>query len=284
MGCPDTFVARIHQLSVQLDAKPPSMAPPSNSNEKLEGNDNKTRRMVLVTCTQSHVVLNVPSSAELHPRISSWCQQPRKRTIYVENRAKCLNSSYPLLVDVYSEDKQPGVSDLVAINCCSNLESAINERIYPEHMDLLVSMNSHGDLDVEVVEKNVMIVDGHYAVPTLCQLIDEGGDELKISALTDEMPYTVPAFGAGCRALFQLQVLGAVHCSSFRRWVPCTVPALGAGCRALFQLLVLDAAHCSSFSKKLRPDRVTEGAVEAIDKVSYRLRLVVFEGGVGVII
>lgn len=141
---------------------------------------------VLVTCTQSHVVLNVPSSAELHPRISSWCQQPRKRTIYVENRAKCLNSSYPLLVDVYSEDKQPGVSDLVAINCCSNLESAINERIYPEHMDLLVSMNSHGDLDVEVVEKNVMIVDGHYAVPTLCQLIDEGGDELKISALTDE--------------------------------------------------------------------------------------------------
>lgn len=118
------------------------------------------------------------------------------------------NSSYPLLVDVYSEDKQPGVSDLVAINCCSNLESAINERwerllasrfrssyesvcfrIYPEHMDLLVSMNSHGDLDVEVVEKNVMIVDGHYAVPTLCQLIDEGGDELKISALTDEVGF-----------------------------------------------------------------------------------------------
>ncbi|KAK5976960.1 hypothetical protein GCK32_021077, partial [Trichostrongylus colubriformis] len=74
---------------------------------------------------------------------------------------------------------------MIAVDCPSHHEEMVHEKVLPAHMDMLFHVDAHGTIEVEILEKNVMIVDARYAVPTLCQLID-GYDDPRIISLTDE--------------------------------------------------------------------------------------------------
>ncbi|KAL6740553.1 hypothetical protein Aduo_013897 [Ancylostoma duodenale] len=142
--------------------------------------------VALVTCTQSHVVLVEPKSATLHPRIAPQCHQRRVRTIYVENKAKCANKSHSLVVDISSIELQSPTSDLIVISCATLSREIIHDRMFSVHMDIQMSLGSEGSVNLEIVERNVILVAARYAVPTLCQIISEQGGEINVLQLTDE--------------------------------------------------------------------------------------------------
>ncbi|VDK53349.1 unnamed protein product [Cylicostephanus goldi] len=53
-------------------------------------------------------------------------------------------------------------------------------------MDIQISPASEGFLNVDILERNVLLVAARYAVPTLCQIVSEQNNDVKIIQLTDE--------------------------------------------------------------------------------------------------
>ncbi|KAK6750246.1 hypothetical protein RB195_002315 [Necator americanus] len=156
-----------------------------NRRQLMSSTSSVSLQKVLVTCTQTHVVLVDPISATLRPRLGSQCQHRRIHNVYVENKSNCMNRSHPLVVNIDPIDANPRTDAIILISCASFNEDLIHERVFSTHMDIQISLSADGSLNVELVERDVLLVAARYAVPTLCQVTSEDGGDLKILQLTD---------------------------------------------------------------------------------------------------
>ncbi|VDN26670.1 unnamed protein product [Cylicostephanus goldi] len=100
-----------------------------------------------------------------------------------------MNQSQTLVVDIVPNSPNTEPNELVIVSCATNEKEVIHERLSPNHlnsMDIQISLASEGFLNVDIMERNVLLVAARYAVPTLCQIVSENNNDIKIIQLTDE--------------------------------------------------------------------------------------------------
>ncbi|VDM76852.1 unnamed protein product [Strongylus vulgaris] len=142
---------------------------------------------VLATCTQSHIVLVDPTFATLLPRAPPRCHQRRVHSVYVENNPICMNNSQSLMVDVVPNNPRSQSNEVLVVSCAPLGKEIIHERIFTKQMDIQISTASESFLDLDIIERNVLLVAARYPVPTNCHIISQRHNDVRVIQLTDEV-------------------------------------------------------------------------------------------------